>query len=105
VGDTGFFTNVELRFPLVDVLATPFFAFQGIRGVVFFDLGGAWFRDFQSFDLLDEDNRLKDGVSSYGFGVTVGFLGLDLNWDFAKRWDFKDGEPGFATDFWIGTRF
>jgi len=106
VGDRGFFANVELRFPLIDVLSTPILGFQGIRGVVFFDVGGAWFNDFESFVLWDGDNnRLADAVASYGYGITVRFGFLDLNWDFAKRTDLKDSEGGFRSTFWIGTRF
>ncbi|MGH9361077.1 MAG: hypothetical protein ACRD2T_04115 [Thermoanaerobaculia bacterium] len=106
VGDTGFFANAEFRFPLIDVLATPLLNFQQIRGVVFLDVGGAWFRELETFDFLDDDEtRLQDGVSSYGFGVTLRLFGLDLNWDFAKRWDFAESDQGFATSFWIGNRF
>jgi Tol biopolymer transport system component len=105
VGDRAFFANVEYRFPLIDVVATPFLVFQGIRGVVFFDIGGAWYNDFQDFKFYNSDEgRLQDAVASYGWGVTVRFLGLDLNWDFARLWDFKEGGE-FATSFWIGTRF
>jgi len=33
-------------------------------------------------------------------------MGIDLNWDFAKLWDFKDSlGGGFSSQFWIGTRF
>ena len=51
--------------------------------------------------------RLEDAVSSYGFGLTVIFLGMELNWDFAQKWDFKDsvGDDGFSSSFWIGSRF
>jgi hypothetical protein len=43
-------------------------------------------------------------VASYGFGITVNFMGLDLHWDFAKRYDLEtSGES--ATTFWIGRRF
>ena len=52
-----------------------------------------------------DENRLQDAVSTYGYGVTVRFLGLDLNWDVAKQWDFKDSLSGYRTAFWIGTRF
>jgi hypothetical protein len=107
-GDRAFFTNIEFRFPLIDVLRGPFLNFSGIRGRVFLDVGGAW-RDYlgEDFDLWDDDeSRLADAVSSYGWGLTVRFGGLDLNWDFAQQWDFKDSlEGGFRTDFWIGTRF
>jgi Tol biopolymer transport system component len=105
VGDRGFFANIEYRFPLIDYIATPFIAFQGLRGVVFFDVGGAWFHDDPFYDFYDEDeSRLRDGIAAYGYGMTVRFLGLDLNWDIARRWDFKD-ELDTQTSFWIGTRF
>jgi outer membrane protein assembly factor BamA len=108
VGDRAFFTNIEYRFPLVDYLALPFLSFQGLRGVLFFDVGTAWY-DFVDkigfYDFYDEDEkRLVDGISAYGWGFTVRFLGLDLNWDIARRWDFKDNLDT-RTSFWIGTRF
>jgi len=106
-GNNGFYTNFELRFPLVDVLGLPFGAIRGIRGHFFLDVGGAWFDELQDFNFWDSDNnRLDDGVSSYGFGVSLNLLGLPFNWDFAKRWDFdKDLTDGFETSFWIGQRF
>jgi Tol biopolymer transport system component len=107
-GDRAFFANVEYRFPVVDYLATPILAFQGIRGVVFFDVGGAWYNEFEKlgfYDFYDEDEkRLQDGIAAYGWGFTVRFLGLDLNWDIAQRWDLKD-KVDTRTSFWIGTRF
>ena len=105
VGDRAFFANLEYRFPLIDLIATPVFAIQGVRGVVFADVGGAWFGDVQDFDFYNEDeSRLEDGLAAYGWGVTVQFLGLELNWDLARRTDFKDAED-YRTTFWIGTRF
>ena len=102
------FANLEYRFPLIDFLATPVFSFQGVRGRLFLDVGGAWY-DYlgQDFDFWDSDeNKLQDGVSSYGFGVTFNFIGLQLNWDFARLWDFDENlDDGFSTQFWIGTRF
>ena len=108
LGDRAFFANLEYRFPLIDALIGPFFDFRGIRGRIFLDVGGAWFEQLgQDFEFWDSDeNRLEDGLSSYGWGVTIQFGGLDLNWDFARRWDFKDGDPeGFSSSFWIGSRF
>ena len=105
-GDRGFFVNAEFRFPLIDVLQTPVLGFQGIRGVVFFDVGGAWYSDFEEFDLWDSDqSQFADARASYGFGFTIRFLGLPLNWDFAKQYRFEGAEEGYATAFWIGTRF
>ncbi|HKV12811.1 MAG TPA: hypothetical protein VJ725_32000, partial [Thermoanaerobaculia bacterium] len=106
-GDRAFFANIEYRFPLIDVIATPVFVFQGVRGNLFFDVGGAWYDDLEEFDFYDSDEgRLVDAVASYGFGLTVRFVGLDLNWDFARVTQFADDEEGgFETSFWIGTRF
>jgi Tol biopolymer transport system component len=118
VGDRAFYTNLELRFPLIDAIILPFATFQGVRGRIFFDLGGAW-RDYagEEFTFFDEEDSSRlaptdraEGeigpVSSYGWGLTVRFAGLDLNWDFARVWDLKDeSEDGFETTFWIGSRF
>jgi Tol biopolymer transport system component len=104
VGNQGFYGNVELRFPLLDQLSSTFLNFGGVRGILFLDVGGAWF-DNESFDFYDEDNgRLADGVASYGYGFTINFLGLDLNFDFARRTDFETSSP-YESSFWIGTRF
>jgi Tol biopolymer transport system component len=110
-GDRAFFANLELRFPLIDVLATPVIGFQGIRGVLFADVGSAWLSDFQDFDFYDSDtDTFVQGVASYGFGITVQLFGLDFNWDFAKLYnpnpvveDFVG--DGFQTELWIGRRF
>ncbi len=106
VGDHGFFANLELRFPLVDYLATPVFDIQGIRAAFFLDVGGAWFADIEGFDFYnEEEDRLEDGVSSYGVVLTARLFGLDLNWALAKRWDFDQTLSDFETSFWIGPRF
>ncbi len=127
-GDRAAFGTVELRYPLIDVLATPILRFQGIQGRFFLDIGAVWYEkppfnaalfpnlppeildqlgfqigDFNFYD--SENNRLDDGISAYGFGFTVRFAGLDLNWDYAKRWDLRHSVAGFQTTFYIGTRF
>jgi hypothetical protein len=105
VGDRAFYGNIEWRFPLIDLLATPVLAFQGIRGRIFFDIGGAWFDEVQDFDAYDSDeSRLEDAVSAYGVGISFRFFGLSLNWDFAKTWDFEESSD-LKTSFWIGERF
>ena len=107
LGDRAFFTNIELRFPLIDVIATPFLGFQGVRGVLFFDTGGAWFKNVQDFRFYDSDTgKLRDGVAAYGWGISARLLGgLDFNWDFAKPYKSATDDSGFRTSFWIGTRF
>src|SRR6185436_3113290 len=117
VGDRAFYTNLELRFPLIDALVLPFGVLQSIRGRVFVDVGGAWF-DYagESFEFWDSENnrlapddfnnRIRGPKSAYGWGFTAQLLGLELNWDFAKRWDLNETfTSGFETTFWIGSRF
>jgi hypothetical protein len=41
VGDSGFFANAELRFPLIEAMLTPIGVLGGVRGVLFGGLGGA----------------------------------------------------------------
>jgi len=104
-GDRAFFANLEYRFPLIDILASPTLSFQGIRGNIFVDVGGAWYHDAQSFRFYDsETGALRDAIAAYGFGLTVQLFGLDLNWDFARRWNLKES-LGRQTSFWIGARF
>lgn len=104
-GDRAFFVNMEYRFPLVDLLATPILAFQGIRGVLFADVGGAWYDDFQDFDIYNsETGRLEDAIASFGWGISANLLGFQVNWDFARLTDLEE-HGDFSTQFWIGTRF
>jgi Tol biopolymer transport system component len=104
VGQYAGFANVEFRFPLIDVLATPVMVLQQVRGAVFFDIGAARFegRDFQ---FRDDTGRLQDAKASVGLGLSFNFLGMQLNWDFARRYDLKELEKGYRTSFWIGQTF
>ena len=108
IGNRAFFGNVEFRFPLIDLLATPVLGFGGIRGVIFFDTGAAWFSNqnipFQFYS--GARHKLVDGVAAYGAGFNFDLLGLEANVDFAKLLPTTImASPGLRTDFWIGTRF
>jgi hypothetical protein len=103
IGNNVFYVNTEFRFPLVDVLATPFLAFTGIRGRLFLDVGGAWLND-ETFQFW-QDGRLKDGHSSFGAGFSVYFLGLPWNVDFAKQWDFHSALTSTQAEFYVGYTF
>jgi WD40 repeat protein len=108
IGNRAFFGNLEFRFPLIDLLATPVLGFGGIRGVFFFDTGAAWFSNqnipFQFYS--GARHKLVDGVAAYGAGVNFDILGLEANVDFAKLLPTTfQASPGVRTDFWIGTRF
>lgn len=103
VGQHAGFANVEFRFPLIDVLATPVLVLQQIRGAVFFDIGAAHFegRPFA----FRRDGKLADAKASVGLGVSFNLLGLQMNLDFARRYDFEELEKGYRTSFWIGQTF
>lgn len=103
IGTKAGFANLEFRFPLIDYLATPVLNFQGIRGNLFFDLGAASFKG-QPFRFR-QDGRLKDGVASLGYGFSFEFLGLELHWDFARRFDGRHTTGKSTTEFWIGQTF
>jgi len=45
-GQKGFFGDAELRFPLIDAMLTPFGVVGGLRGVFFFNIGGAGFNNY-----------------------------------------------------------
>jgi WD40 repeat protein len=105
--------NVEWRFPLVDRMDLAFISLGGIRGRFFLDVGAAWYDvNGQKYNYLGqpgftflEDGRLVDGVSSYGFGLTINVLGIPMHWDWVQLWDFKDKLIGRQVDFWVGYRF
>ena len=103
LGQHAGFANFEFRFPLVDVLATPVLVLQQIRGVLFFDVGTAHFEG-QPFQFAS-GRKLKDGKAAVGWGVSFDFWGLQLNWDFAKRYNGEEFESGYRTSFWIGETF
>ncbi len=114
-GNRVFFSNLELRFPLVDELRFPFGSVRMLRGFLFFDVGAAWFNggrwydpNFASlslplstqdptnpnafieiprkFEFYDSSNHmLGDGRASYGIGFSW-FLGpFELTWTWARR--------------------
>ena len=103
IGQHAGFANVEFRFPLIDVLATPVIVLQQVRGALFFDIGAAHW-DGRPFRFM-RDGKLEDAKASVGIGVSFNLLGMQLNWDFARRYDFSEMEPDFRTSFWVGQTF
>ena len=105
IGNTVGYANIEYRFPLIDLLAFPVAALGGIRGRVFFDVGGAALKDQRFVFWNSSDRRLIDGSASYGFGFEINVLGLPLHWDFARLTDLKQVKSSFKTAFYIGPSF
>ncbi len=106
-GNRAAYLNLEWRFPLIDHLVLPWLYVNNIRGRFFLDVGAAYFDlpwYHQDFDFMT-DGRLVQGVSAYGFGVSMNLFGLPAHWDFAKRWDLKSTLSDRRTTFWIGYRY
>jgi Tol biopolymer transport system component len=98
-------TNFELRFPLVDEMRFPFLRLAQIRGMLFADVGMAWYDDDLWYDpevgrirtdangivaaRFMNDGDLQDGRASFGWGFQFLFLGgLQFNWVWAQRMDY-----------------
>jgi hypothetical protein len=121
VGHEGFHANVELRLPLIHLMATPIGVLGPVRGNLFVGTGGARFKgdpfQFSSsasgfsyvndalFGEQVEGFHLVDGRASYGLGVQFFFLGYPLHFDWTKLTDFKVSSQQWKFDFWVGFDF
>lgn len=104
IGHKAFYANAELRFPLITAMATPLGVLGGMRGVFFFDIGGATLAQ-QTFTLYERATktfsvptsatvsvtstvtgfRLVDSRASYGIGLETFALGFPVHFDFSYR--------------------
>ena len=79
LGRTAFFANAELRFPLIEAALTPIGVVGGLRGVAFFNFGGAgpfnrsiqvWTKDptqaAQIIGFVPDPNSLQGASPVYG---------------------------------------
>jgi len=111
VGQNAFFANAELRFPLIEAMATPIGVLGGVRATLFAGIGGAYFEG-QPFKFFRNDTtleqpvigynnltqeqvlgpavpvsglRLVDGRGSYGISLATMALGFPLHFDWSWR--------------------
>ncbi len=87
-GDKFFLLNAEFRFPLLTALvAGPLpILIQGINGAVFFDMGAAWYDQFNDKQTLTNGEEYPANLlMSTGFGIRSYFLGLPVKIDVAWR--------------------
>jgi Tol biopolymer transport system component len=115
VGQNAFFLNAELRFPLIEAMATPIGILGGVRAAFFVGMGGAWWRD-QPFQVWNNNStverpivgydlslqpiygppvqvdgfRLQDSRGSYGISLMTFALGFPLHFDWAWRTTFNE---------------
>tara|TARA_B100001123_G_scaffold450900_1_gene624853 strand:- start:3639 stop:6770 length:3132 start_codon:yes stop_codon:yes gene_type:complete len=115
LGQKTFFGNAELRFPLVEAMATPIGVLGGIRGSFFFNIGMAGFNDVplnpwsrsgstirpivnyvvnpdtgQAQEVFGpttviEGFRLENARASYGISLTTLAIGFPVHFDWAWR--------------------
>jgi len=120
-GNQGFFANVELRLPIVHLMATPIGTLGPIRATGYFNIGGAQFRGAPyTFSTSDPGRsyvrdpifgepvsgfHLVDGRASFGFGFQIFFLGYPLHFDWSKLTDLKVTSAGWKFGFWVGFDF
>ena len=112
-GNTGGFFNLEFRFPLIDLLATPILGFQGIRGKAFIEVGGAalknqpwqFWKDYRLCGAGLLCDGVQGGFADWGFGMQVNFLGLPLHFDMARQWNVQQNLTPFKLFFYIGPEF
>ena len=72
VGQNAFFLNAELRFPLIEAMATPIGVLGGVRAAFFANLGGASWSpctDFQcdqdNFSVFANDTQVERPILGY----------------------------------------
>jgi hypothetical protein len=90
LGNKAFFTNAELRFPLIEAALTPLGVVGGLRGVFFANLGAAgfdgqkmqvWTNDTVNYTPLigiEQDPNAPVGVLRPVFGQTFAIPGFKL---------------------------
>jgi hypothetical protein len=121
VGNEGFFANLELRIPIIDLMKTPIGILGPVRGTLYGGIGQAKIRGDNSrfgtsapgvsyvkdpvFGEPVSGFHLVDGRASYGIGLQFFFLGYPLHFDWSKLTDLKVSSQGTRFDFWIGFDF
>jgi Tol biopolymer transport system component len=105
-GDRKFITNLEFRFPFVDVLHTVWplpITIRYLMGTLFVDYGGAWSGEAPG-------NELRNALDTLGLGYGYGFrlnLGVFvLRYTRAHTWDGIGPGTGEFRSYWsLGGEF
>jgi WD40 repeat protein len=109
-GNNVALANLELRYPFIDrlIMRGPIpMSLGGIRGVMFFDIGGAWngdLDDLQVAHMVEGHEELKDLSAGYGFGIRMWLAYFLIRLDFAWATQFN-GTTGNRTHFSLGGNF
>jgi hypothetical protein len=109
-GNNVLLASIELRYPFIDRLVTrgPIpLSIGGVRGVFFFDIGGAWpghYTDLRVAHRVDGREELRDLNAGYGFGMRMSFSYFLMRLDFAWATRFN-GQVGRRVHFSLGGEF
>lgn len=109
-GSNVLLASLELRYPFIDrlIMRGPIpLSLGGIRGVFFFDIGGAWNGDLDALrvaHVVDGEEELADLNASYGFGVRMWLAYFLMKLDFAWATRFN-GQVGRRVHFTLGGEF
>ena len=69
LGNKGFFTDAELRFPIIEAALTPIGVVGGLRGVFFANFGAATYDNFQ-MQVWRTDSTVEAPLLGYVFDPT-----------------------------------
>jgi hypothetical protein len=112
VGTSIAFSNLEFRFPFIEdvTIAWPLrIRLYGIRGAVFFDVGGAWddpalFRAVRS-GKGEGPFRLEDLRAACGARVAINLGFTVLRWEVSRRTDLSRWLDSAESDVSLGWEF
>ncbi|RME20217.1 MAG: biopolymer transporter Tol, partial [Candidatus Zixiibacteriota bacterium] len=108
-GDRYGLINWELRFPFIQYLAMKYplpIVLGNITGVVFTDIGAAWFGDNFKFGTSQGGNRLQDVHTGFGVGARMNLFGFALlRYDLAWTTDFNTISHSPTSYFSLGADF
>jgi hypothetical protein len=109
-GNRFFLVNMEFRFPLIQYLQLGFppISIFNISGVLFYDIGAAWYqengdwwslKDFRATRRDLAGNRIFDDlISGYGIGARIYFLGFLVRYDVA--WPYNLNSSSDRIHYW-----
>lgn len=106
IGTQTFFFNAEFRFPITYATYTAIGNIGPIRGVIFFDIGGARYGNFP-FKFAEgsfPNIRLVDAFASYGYGLELFLFSFPIHIEYVKRTDLSS-DLYSVYNFWIGFDF
>ncbi len=96
LGHRAGFADAELRFPLIEAMKTPIGVMGGIRGVFFFNVGGAALNN-QPFTFSTNKPELVDTIVDYQFDpVTGGFLPVPGEKKLITGFRLKDARASYG---------